>query len=111
MTISYRNLTQDVAVVTLSGRVTLGPLSGQIVSVTEQLLREGKQTIIFDLAGVTAIDSTGIGHFISSYNKAVAARGKLRIAGATAHLLDVFRVSRLDTVFPIYPTVKDAEAA
>jgi len=111
MTISHQNLAEGVAVITLSGRVALGPTSEQIVTVTENLLREGKRTIIFDLAGVTGIDSTGIGRFISSYQKIVAARGEMRMAAATGHLLDVFHVSQLDTVFPFYATLTDAAGA
>jgi anti-anti-sigma factor len=70
--------------------------------------QEGRRIIILDLAGVTAIDSTGIGLVISTYNTVIGAQGQLRIAGAAGHLLDVFHVSRLDTVFPLYATVEDA---
>jgi anti-sigma B factor antagonist len=111
MTISHHDLSDGAAVITLSGRVTLGTTSEQIVIVTEELLREGKRTIIFDLAGVTGIDSTGIGRFISSYNKILAVRGEMRMAGAAGHLLDVFHISQLDRVFPFYATLPEAAAA
>jgi anti-anti-sigma factor len=111
MTISHHNISDGAAVVTLSGRVTLGTTSEQIVTVTEELLREGKRTIIFDLAGVTGIDSTGIGRFISSYNKILALRGEMRMAGAAGHLRDVFHVIQLDKVFPFYATLPEAAAA
>jgi anti-anti-sigma factor len=108
LTISHQGLTENVAVVSLSGRATLGSLSEELVTVTERFLKEGRRIIILDLAGVTAIDSTGIGLVISTYNKIIGAQGQIRIAGAAGHLLDVFHVSRLDTVFPLYTTVEDA---
>lgn len=111
MTISHHDLSDGTAVITLSGRVTLGTTSEQIVIVTEELLREGKRTIIFDLAGVTGIDSTGIGRFIFSYNKILAVRGEMRMAGAAGHLLDVFHICQLDRVFPFYATLPEAAAA
>jgi len=111
MTICQQNLGEGVVAVILSGRVILGTISEQIVTVTERLLREGNRTIIFDLSGVTGIDSTGIGRFISSYDKIVAVRGQMRMAGATGHLFDVFHVSQLDRVFPFYATLADAVAA
>jgi anti-anti-sigma factor len=108
LTINHQSLTDNVSVVSLSGRATLGSLSEQLVPVTERLLQEGRRIIILDLAGVTAIDSTGIGLVISTYNTVIGAQGQLRIAGAAGHLLDVFHASRLDTVFPLYATVEDA---
>ncbi len=108
MTISHHDLAPGVVAVTLSGRVTLGSSGEEIVFLTEELLRQGKRTIIFDLAGVAGLDSTGIGCFISSFNKIAAVRGEMRMAGATKRILQVFHVSQLDTVFPFFATLEDA---
>ncbi len=108
MEISHRDLAPGAAVVALTGRVMMGPKSEEIVTLVEDLLRQGKRTIVFDLSGVTSIDSTGIGRFISSFNKIAAAGGEMRMAGATGHLFDAFHVSLLDTVFPFYESVDEA---
>jgi anti-sigma B factor antagonist len=111
MEINHRETTPGVVVIALSGRVMLGPESEQIVTLVEELLRHGKSTIIFDLAGVRSLDSTGIGRFIASYNEIVASGGKMRMAGATGRVLDVFRVARLDLMFPFYATAEEAARA
>jgi len=111
MKISHDEVKPGVAAVTLSGRVILGPLSEQIVTLIDELLRQGTRTIIFDLTGVTGLDSTGIGRFISSYNKIAAAGGKMRMAGASGHVFDVFHISQLDKVFQFYATVGEASIA
>lgn len=111
MEISHKDVAPGVAVVALAGRVMMGPQSEQIVTLVEELLRQGKKTVIFDLSGVTSIDSTGIGRFISSFNKIAAAGGEMRMAGATGHLFDAFHVSLLDTVFPFYGSVEEASQA
>ena len=108
MPVSHHDLTHGVVAVTLSGRITMGPISRQIETITDELLQQGKRTIIFDLAGVTGLDSTGIGSFISCYSKINAAGGEMRMAGATGHLLDVFRITKLDAVFSFYATLGDA---
>ncbi len=77
----------------------------------EDLLREGKRIIIFDIAGVKALDSTGVGHFIVSYNKIVAVDGEMRMAGATGHVFQTFHVSLLDTIFPFFASAEEAAAA
>jgi anti-sigma B factor antagonist len=108
MTISHQETAAGTAEVTLGGKIMLGLESEQIVTLVDQLLRKGTRTIIFDLGGVTAIDSTGVGRFIWSYNKIAAAGGDMRMAGATGHVLQTFRVSLLDTVFAFYDTVEAA---
>jgi anti-anti-sigma factor len=110
MEISHREVMAGTAEVTLGGKIMLGLESEQIVNLVDQLLRQGTRTIIFNLAGVTAIDSTGVGRFIWSYNKIAAAGGDMRMAGATGHVLQTFRVSLLDTVFSFFDTVEAARA-
>jgi anti-anti-sigma factor len=77
----------------------------------EELLRYRKYIIIFDLASITGLDSTGIGRFIAYYNKIAAAGAEMRMARATGHLIDVFHVSKLDMVFRFYATIEEAAMA
>jgi anti-sigma B factor antagonist len=108
MEISHKEMTPGLVVVTLAGRVMMGVESEQILGLVDGVLAEGKRTIVFDIAGVTHIDSTGIGRFISSYHRIAAAGGDMRMAGATGPLFQAFHVSLLDTVFRFYPDVEAA---
>ncbi|MBZ5593127.1 MAG: STAS domain-containing protein [Acidobacteriia bacterium] len=108
MEISHNEITPGVVVVTLAGKVMMGPESEQIVSLVDDLLRAGKRIIVFDFGGVTHIDSTGIGRFISSYHKIGAAGADMRMAGAAGPLFQAFHVSLLDRVFKFYPDVEAA---
>jgi len=106
--ITQRDLAPSVVAVEVAGKLMLGPDGEQIVSLVEELLAKGKKTIIFELSGLSVIDSTGIGRFIASYNKIVEAGGEMRMAGATGHLFHSFHISMLDQVFPFYATVEEA---
>jgi anti-sigma B factor antagonist len=108
MEIGHREIAPGAVEITLGGKIMLGLESEQIVTLVEELLRTGTRTIIFDLAGVKAIDSTGVGRFIWSYNKISASGGEMRMAGATGHVLQTFRVSLLDTVFSFYDSLEKA---
>jgi anti-sigma B factor antagonist len=108
MEMSHTEIAPGGVVVTLAGKVMMGSESEKIVDLVDTLLRQGTRTIVFDMAGVTKIDSTGIGRFISSYNKIAAAGGEMRMAGATGILFQAFHVSLLDTVFRFYPDVETA---
>lgn len=110
MEISHQEIAPGTAEVTLGGKIMLGLESEQIVNLVDELLRKETRTIIFDLSRVTAIDSTGVGRFIWSYNKIAAVGGDMRMAGATGHVLQTFRVSLLDTVFSFYDTLELARA-
>src|SRR5512135_3446466 len=103
--IKTREIEPGIAAVEVAGRVMMGPESEKIVETVDGLLNQGRRTIIFDLSGITSIDSTGIGRFISSFNRILAAGGEMRMAGAEGHVFEAFHVSLLDTVFPFYESV------
>jgi anti-sigma B factor antagonist len=106
--ISQCESASGTVVITLAGKMILGPEGDRIGGLVEERLRQGKRRIVFDLSGVTAIDSTGIGHFIASFNKVLAAGGEMRMAGANGHVMQSFRVSLLDKIFRFYSRVEDA---
>ena len=108
MEIRHYEIAPDMVVAEIAGQVMMGPESEQITTLVSDLLRDGKRTIIFNIADLTRIDSTGIGRFISSYNQVAAAGGEMRIAGAPRFVFRAFHVCRLDTVFRFYPTVDEA---
>ncbi len=97
-------------VIKIAGKVMMGTVADEIVELVEELLGQGKRIIVFDLSGITSLDSTGVGQFISSFNKITTKGGEMRMAGATGHVFHTFHVSLLDQVFPFYPTVEDAVA-
>jgi anti-sigma B factor antagonist len=111
MEISHNEIAPDMVVVTIAGKVMMGPESEQITRLVSDLLRKAKRTIIFNIADITRIDSTGIGRFISSYNQIAVVGGEMRMAGAPGFVFRAFQVCRLDTVFRFYPTVEEARKA
>lgn len=109
--INQKEVSPGTAVISLEGSVMRGPEGERIEAVLHDLLGQGCRNVIFDLAGVKRIDSTGIGRFIYSLNKVEESGGKLRMAGAQGYVRECFRVTRLDTIFQFCDTVEDALAA
>jgi anti-sigma B factor antagonist len=99
-----------VSVIVLRGKLMLGEDCLQLEAAIPELLKEGRTKLIFDLSGVTHIDSTGIGRFIDTYSRLIKVNGKMRMAGASGAVRDSFRVTRLDTVFSFFGTVEEARA-
>jgi anti-sigma B factor antagonist len=106
--IEQKDLTGSTSLITLVGKLMLGSEAAQLEGLVPQLLKEGRKNLVFDLSGVTHIDSTGIGRFIDAYTRLTPAGGQMRLVGATGAVRDSFRVTRLDTVFKFYPTVEAA---
>jgi anti-sigma B factor antagonist len=109
--ITHTEVEPGVVIISLAGKVMLGPESAAIEELVARLLREGRRKIIVDLTGVTHIDSTGIGRFIASLGKVMEAGGALVMAGAGGMVREGFRVTRLDSVFRFFPDVESARSA
>src|SRR5580700_7158190 len=88
--IQTKQLPPDIVVLEITGRITIGRECKQLEWATESLVREKQQKkIIFDLSGVTHIDSTGIGIIVTSAGQVKQAGGELRLAGANKHIEQV----------------------
>lgn len=63
--------------------------------------------IVLDLGKVEFIDSSGLGAIVAAM-KQLGPGQKLDLAALTPGVEKVFRLTRMDTVFGIYPSVEDA---
>jgi anti-sigma B factor antagonist len=72
------------------------------------LLDATEPNLIVNLSGVTFLDSTGIGTLVASLNHAVQLGGTLTVACDHERILKLFRITGLDAVFTIFPSVEAA---
>lgn len=100
LTIQHHQPDPDTTVIELSGKLLLGPGCNQLEKLVNAELAEGRQRLIFDLAGITHIDSTGIGRFIDAFNRLHASGGQMTMTGAKGPVREMFHITRLDTVLP-----------
>jgi anti-sigma B factor antagonist len=106
--VEHRDLDGSTSVIAVRGALILGPTGKQIEALVTQLLSAGRHNLVFDLSGVTHIDSTGLGCFIDAHSRLERVGGQMRLAGAGGLVRDTFHVTRLDTVFRFYPTLEAA---
>ena len=66
--------------------------------------------VLLDLAQVEFIDSSGLGAIVAAM-KQVGGERRLDLAALTQNVEKVFRLTRMDSVFSIHPSVSDAVAA
>ena len=72
-----------------------------------QLIQDGHRDIVLDLSHVHFLDSTGLGAIVSSL-KRLEGNGVMVICRAGEMVMDVFRLTRMDRVFPIVSSLEDA---
>jgi len=107
--IQTKHLQPDVVVMEITGRIT-GKECKQLESATEILVREKHKKIIFDLTGVTHIDSTGIAIIVASASQVKQGGGELRLTGANKHLEQILKTTNVDRLVASYPKAADAAA-
>jgi anti-sigma B factor antagonist len=76
-----------------------------------ELVADGARKVIVDLGGVDFLDSTGLGVLVGALKRLRAVGGSFALVCDKEPLLKIFRITALDQVFPIYPSVDAASAA
>src|ERR1043166_6384781 len=98
----------DVTVLDMSGKITIGEGSVALRTAIRRLLEEGKKRILLNLAGVSYIDSSGIGELVSSYTAINKDGGQLKLLNLTQKLQDLLTITKLLTVFDVYESEAEA---
>jgi anti-sigma B factor antagonist len=101
----------DVEIISLQGKITIGSGDTQLREVITNAVNAGKNKILLDLSGVTTIDSSGIGELVGSYTTATNRGGKLKLLHLPAKLNELLHVTQLITVFEVYENEKEAIAS
>jgi anti-sigma B factor antagonist len=74
------------------------------------LIQAGEETILLDLSEVDFIDSSGLGALVSLL-KRMSPAGRLAVCGLRSAAFNMFRLTRMDKVFPIFPSRAEALTA
>src|ERR1043165_9963241 len=98
----------DVAVLDLKGRIRISGGTLALHKSIRCLVEEGKTKILLNLAGVTHIDSTGLGELISSYVTLTNKGGQIKLVHLTERLQDIMTITKLLTVFDVSDDEADA---
>ncbi len=69
---------------------------------------DAAERVVLDLGQVGFIDSSGLGAIVAAM-KSMPKGSKLELAGLTPAVDKVFRMTRMDTIFAIHPSVQDAK--
>jgi anti-sigma B factor antagonist len=90
----------------------VGPVDVDTASALRDALRlmaeEGAESVIVDLGEVEFIDSSGLSALVSGLKALRAKGGMLSLSRPHPQALTALRLTMLDRVFPIFPTIEEA---
>jgi anti-sigma B factor antagonist len=98
----------EVTILDLKGRLRLGGNALALHKSIRCLVLEKKVLIVLNLAGVTHIDSCGLGELVASQISVENKGGEIILLGLTDTLRELLTATRLLTVFDTYETEADA---
>lgn len=98
----------DVTILDLEGRVTIGEGSVALRNTIRQAIADGKRKIILNLAGVSYVDSSGIGEIVSSFTTVNKEGGTLKLLNLQQKIQDLLAITKLLTVFEVFENEGDA---
>ncbi len=113
MTVQYeiQQAENGVTLATLTGQLNLGSRLKEFEHDIKQRIEDGARKMVFDLRGLTFIDSAGVGMVATCARIISKAGGKLVIVSAGGKVKQIFEITRLNKLIGIYPDLPSAYTA
>ena len=103
------SLVRDIAVCRCVGRITQHDnTASQLRTHVTEILRQGAIHILLSWAGITYVDSTGLGELVACFTLTRNSGGELVFANLSARAFDLFRVTKIEKVFKSFDTEEAA---
>jgi len=99
---------QDVTVLDLKGRMTLGEGDELLKDKINSLLANSRKKLILNLEGVPYIDSAGLGEIVRTYTTVSRQGGSLKLLNLTKRIEDLLSITKLLTVFETFDSEDEA---
>ena len=102
-----REKVEQLNVVQIKGSLTVATAQdvfSQIVS----FLEEGETNLLLQMSSVDFVDSTGLGTIVRLAKRFRQAEGQLRLSDPQPKIREMFELTRLDKVLPIFRTQEEA---
>jgi anti-sigma B factor antagonist len=106
--IRKREIESGIVVLEMLGNIRMGADCQRISQEVDQLIGKNETRVIFDFAQVDYLDSAGIGTLVSCLTKLKNSGGDLRLACLKPMVEGVFKLTKINTIIGLFPTVEEA---
>ena len=98
----------DVVILDISGRITLGEGAVTLRDALQKLLNGGDRKLVMNLEHVDYVDSAGLGELVTAFTIVRAHGGQLKLLKLTHRIHDLLQITKLLTVFDAYDSETEA---
>jgi anti-sigma B factor antagonist len=91
----------DIAIVGVSGRITLGEGNVMLREMVRELMDKGSKKILLNLGEVEYVDSSGVGELVRTYTTVRNQGGEFKLVNLSQRVNDLLQMTRLCAVFDI----------
>jgi anti-sigma B factor antagonist len=98
----------DVVILDLSGRITMGEGTLVLRDQIQKLLEGGDRKFLLNLADVNYIDSSGLGELVTSFTRVRNQGAELKLLNLTRRVQDLLQITKLLTVFEVFNSEAEA---
>jgi len=98
----------DVVILDISGRLTLGEGTITLRDTLQKLLNRGERKFVMNLEHVDYVDSAGLGELITGFTTVRAQGGQLKLLKLTHRIHDLLQITKLLTVFDSFDSETEA---
>lgn len=92
----------------LKGQFIGGEETDKLRDTLKEIAEQKKNKLIIDLEKVTYLNSTALGVLISAHANFVKRNGKIILCNVCKTIENIFVITKLTLVFPIYSTLEEA---
>jgi len=112
VTVSNELLEDGISVIRLKGTIITNLSGTVVVDVIQEVIEsQNPPRIIFDLTGVTYLDSYSFGWITKVYKQVLDKKGCFVVSNPNEDIRYLFEMTNFVKIVPVYPTVEDAREA
>ena len=100
----------EVTVIDVSGRITLGEGSSLLRDELRSLIGSNRRKILLNLADVSYVDSSGIGQLVAALTTVNSLGGQLKLLNLTKRLKELLQMTKVISIFEVFDDEKKAVA-
>lgn len=108
MNIRKKEIDSGIVVLEMLGNIRMGADCQRISQEVDQLIGKNETRVIFDFSLVDYLDSAGIGMLVGCLTKLKNSGGDLRLACLKPMVEGVFKLTKINTIIGLFPTVQEA---
>jgi anti-sigma B factor antagonist len=104
----HRKEREGVTILDMKGRITVGPEATALREAVATAVTDGVRQLVFNLANVDFIDSTGLGAVVMCSTTLRKAGGSVKLLNLNRRNIELLVMTKLATVFETFSDETDA---